>query len=47
MWHVDGNDKIKPYGFPINACIDGFARKVIWLKVARSNNNSAISASTF
>ena len=21
-WHVDGYDKLKPYGFPVHACID-------------------------
>ena len=47
VWHVDGNDKIKQYGFPIHTCIDGFSRKVIWLKVARSNNNPVIPASYF
>ena len=47
LWHVDGNDKIKPYGFPIHACIDDFSRKVIWLKVARSNNNRVTPTSYF
>ncbi|EDO46160.1 predicted protein [Nematostella vectensis] len=37
-WHADGYDKLKPYGFPMHACIDGFSRKVIWLYVTRSNN---------
>lgn len=38
-WHVDGYDKVKRnFGFPIHACIDGWSRKVIWLKVTRSNN---------
>ena len=22
-WHIDGYDKLKPFGFPIHACIDG------------------------
>lgn len=26
MWHIDGNDKLKPYGFAIHGCIDGFSR---------------------
>ena len=38
-WHLDGYDKLKPYGFPIHGCIDGFSRYVLWLKVVRSNNN--------
>ena len=37
-WHTDGYDKLKPYGFPIHGCIDGWSRKMIWLHVARSNN---------
>ena len=28
-WHADGNDKLKPYGFPIHGCVDGFSRKVL------------------
>ena len=26
-WHCDGYDKLKPYGFPIHGCIDGWNRK--------------------
>ena len=37
-WHCDGYDKLKPYGFPIHGCIDGYSRKVLWLYVTRSNN---------
>ena len=37
-WHQDGYDKLKPWGFPIHGCIDGFSRKILWLQVARSNN---------
>ena len=33
-WHPAGNDKLKPYGFPIHGCMDGFSRKVARLKVA-------------
>ena len=28
-WHVDGYDKLKPYGFPVHGCIDGYSRKVL------------------
>lgn len=38
-WHIDGYDKLKPWGFPIHGGIDGFSRKLLWLKVARSNNS--------
>jgi hypothetical protein len=37
-WHCDGYDKLKPYGFPIHGCVDGWSRKVLWLYVTRSNN---------
>ena len=37
-WHCDGNDKLKPFGFPVHACVDGWSRKVLWLYVTRSNN---------
>lgn len=37
-WHCDGYDKLKPYGFPVHGCVDGWSRKVLWLYVTRSNN---------
>ena len=37
-WHVHGYDKLKPWGFPIHGCIDGYSRRIMWLRVARSNN---------
>jgi hypothetical protein len=35
IWHVDGYDKLKPYGFPIHGAIDGFSRYLFWLKVRK------------
>ena len=46
-WHIDGYDKLKPYGFPIHGGIDGFSRKILWLKVTRSNNSPNNIASMF
>lgn len=37
-WHIDGFDKLKPWGFPIHGAIDGFSRRILWLRVTRSNN---------
>ena len=34
---MDGHDKLKPFGFSIHAAIDGYSRKILWLKVLRSN----------
>ena len=37
-WHLDGYDKVKPFGFAIHGATDGYSRQVLWLKVLRSNN---------
>ena len=42
LWHADGYDKLKPYGFPIHGCIDGYSRKILWLQFVKSNNNPSI-----
>ena len=42
VWHVDGYDKLKPYGFAIHGAIDGFSRKILWLQVGASNNNPKV-----
>ena len=46
-WHMDGYDKLKPYGFSIHGCIDGFSRRILWLEVQRSNKNPRCVASYF
>lgn len=43
-WHIDGYDKLKPYGFPIHGCIDGYSRKIMWLNVCPSNNDPKLEA---
>ena len=42
VWHLDGYDKLKQFGLPIHGCIDGFSRKIIWLKVYNTNNDSSV-----
>ena len=44
VWHIDGYDKLKPFGFAIHGAIDGFSRRILWLEVGRSNNNPDIIA---
>lgn len=44
VWHVDGYDKLKPYGFAIHGAIDGFSRRILWLEVGSTNNNPKIVA---
>ena len=46
-WHADGYDKLKPYGFPIHGCIDGYSRRVLWLAVGKSNNDPKIISKYF
>lgn len=47
LWHADGNDKLKPYGIAIHGCIDGFSRKIIWLKAHITNNDPYVVAGYF
>ena len=44
VWHIDGNDKLKPFGFYIHGAIDGFSRKILWLRVANTNKDPAVIA---
>ena len=46
-WHADGYDKLKPYDFPIHDCIDGFIRKIMWLKIVPSNNDPQVVGRLF
>ena len=46
-WHIDGYDKLKPFGFPIHGAIDGFSRKILWLEVTRSNKSPENIATYF
>ena len=40
-WHIDGYDKLKPFGFPIHGCIDGYSRKIEgWWSFFRHNRAS-------
>ena len=44
VWHIDGFDKLKKFGFAIHGCVDGFSRKVLWLKTSTTNNNPKVIA---
>ena len=46
-FHIDGNDKLKRFGFPIYGCIDGFSRKLMQLIVLTSNNDPLVIANHF
>jgi hypothetical protein len=42
--HIDGWDKLKPYGLSVHGGIDGFSRRILWLRVCESNKNPAYIA---
>ena len=45
--HMDGYDKLKPFGFFMHGCVDGFSRRIIWLEVQRSNKIPTVVAKYF
>ena len=45
--HINGYDKLRPFGFCIHGCVDGFSQKIIWLFVASTNNDPLIIASCY
>ena len=46
-WHLDGYDKLRPYGFLISGCIDGYSRRIMWLKCAYTNHDPAVIGGYF
>ena len=44
MWHLDGYDKLKPFGFPIHGAIDGYSRRILRLRVMCTNNDPQVIA---
>ena len=42
--HIDGYDKLKPFGIAIHGAIDGYSRKILWLKASETNKNPRIIA---
>ena len=47
VWHLDGYDQLKPFGFAIHECIDGYSRKVLWLSLLQSNNDPKLVCHLF
>ncbi|XP_032228118.2 uncharacterized protein LOC116611723 [Nematostella vectensis] len=47
IWHLDGYDKLKPFGFCIHGTIDGYSRRILWLKVGVTNNDPYVIATYF
>lgn len=47
VWHIDGYDKLKPFGFCIHGAIDGYTRRILWLEVGPSNNDPVVISSYY
>lgn len=47
IWHIDGYDKLKPFGFCIHGGIDGYSRRIMWLEVGPTNNDPHITVQYF
>jgi hypothetical protein len=43
LWHHDGNEKLRPWGFYVHGCVDGYSRLIIYLLC--SNNKRAATVS--
>ena len=46
-WHADVYDKLKPYGFPNHGCIDGYSRRILWLKVTKLISHAKVPAAYY
>ena len=46
-WHIDGYDKLKPFGIAIYRAIGGYSRRFLWLKLSSSNNNPKVIANYY
>ncbi|MEQ2300387.1 hypothetical protein AMECASPLE_024911 [Ameca splendens] len=44
IWHVDGYDKLKPFGLALSECTDDFSRRMMWLVCGNTNNNPSVIA---
>ena len=42
LWHVDGWDKLAPFGTFIHEVVDGFSRRILRLAVNSTNRNPSI-----
>ena len=44
VWHIDQYDKLRHYNFCIHGAIDGFSRRIMWLKAFSTNRDPWIVA---
>ena len=42
LWHFDGNHKLKRYNFVLHGGIDGYSRRIVWMKIASDNYSDTV-----
>ena len=47
VYHIDDDDKLKMWGFYIHGAVDGFSRKILWLKIATTNKDPLVIANFY
>ena len=47
VFHIDGNNKLKRFGFALHGYIDGFSRKLIFLFVSTTNSDPLVVANLY
>lgn len=43
LWHQDGNEKLKPWGFWVHGCIDGHSRLIIYLACCSNKRQRTVA----
>lgn len=44
LWHQDGNEKIRPWGFYVHGCVDGHSRMIIYLSCSTNKRAATVTA---
>ncbi|KAF7324086.1 Integrase catalytic domain-containing protein [Mycena kentingensis (nom. inval.)] len=42
LWHHDGNEKLRPWGFYVHGCVDGHSRLIIYLFCCDNKRSSTV-----
>ena len=42
LWHLDGNHKLIRWGFVIHGCIDGYSRRIMFIKASTNNKATTV-----
>ena len=42
LWHQDGNEKCRPWGFYVHGCIDGHSRRIVYLLCAGNKRSDTV-----